>query len=321
MDTRRQHLTILLGAFALCGGALAQSAGGALREASWLSDEGRLEALSSEPISPHLSAANPEAERRIRLGQSLFKTPFLFGGQAARAGLSCHSCHVNGRDNPSFQFPMVSGAPGTADVTSSFFSESLGNGVFDPTPIPDLAVPGKVSHDRDNAELEDFIQTIIVQEFSGSPPPPEVIEALASYIRALQSDANAQVDQRVARSIASDLGEVDLMIAQAADTLFDGGEQKMEIARLLISGARHRLSLVHERMVAPRHQEHRDWLVRRSRALGEFLSGRLEGKPNFDAAIEELGVWRHAFADRGEFAAIENATLYNRELLSAHLGD
>ena len=128
----------------------------ALREASWLAPEGRLEALASEPdvsrAKLHQAAlasdlrdqfTSPMALRDALLtGEALFKAPLLLGGQAAKAGLSCHSCHVNGRGNPHFQHAAISGAPGTADTTHSFFSKTLGNQIAEPKPIPAMMQPG-----------------------------------------------------------------------------------------------------------------------------------------------------------------------------------
>ncbi|MEM6586393.1 MAG: hypothetical protein AAF692_11620, partial [Pseudomonadota bacterium] len=102
--------------FGLAAVGLAQSPM-ALREAGWLAPEGRLEALSTEPDVPraklHQAAlasdlrdqfASPDALRdALMTGEALFKAPLLLGGQAAKAGISCHSCHVNGRGNPHFQ--------------------------------------------------------------------------------------------------------------------------------------------------------------------------------------------------------------------------
>ena len=100
----------------------------------------------------------------VEVGRAAFGTPVLLGGQAARAGLSCESCHRAGRGNPDFQFPGASGAPGTADVTLSLFSSHRGNGVHDPKAIPDLSGP------RDRlkvapGDLPKFIRGLIVEEF------------------------------------------------------------------------------------------------------------------------------------------------------------
>ncbi|MGF7473737.1 hypothetical protein WFJ45_23635, partial [Salmonella enterica subsp. enterica serovar Minnesota] len=78
----------------------------------------------------------PPLNDSARIGRAAFNSPLLLGGQAARAGLSCASCHRNGRGNPDFHFPGISGAPGTADVTASLLSSHRGDGQFNPKPIP-----------------------------------------------------------------------------------------------------------------------------------------------------------------------------------------
>src|SRR6185369_16706175 len=90
--------------------------------------------------------------------------------------------------NPDFLFPGVSGAPGTADVTSSLFSTHRGNGTDDPRPIPDLSGPKdrlKVAQAPAEARLEPFIRGLITEEFDGPEPTPAVLDGLAAYVRAL----------------------------------------------------------------------------------------------------------------------------------------
>lgn len=128
----------------------------------------------------------------VEIGRAAFRSPLTLGGQAARAGISCESCHRNGRDNPHFRFPGVSGAPGTADVTSSLFSSRRGNGIDDPRPIPDLAglrSPLKVSRDPAQQALETFIHGLVTEEFDGPEPTPAVLAGLAAYVRAVGPDA------------------------------------------------------------------------------------------------------------------------------------
>jgi hypothetical protein len=137
----------------------------------------------------------------IEIGRAAFRSPLTLGGQAARAGLSCESCHRNGRTNPDFHFPGASGAPGTADVTSSLFSSHRGNGVADPKPIPDLGAPReqlKVVPYPD--KLPAFIHGLVVEEFDGPEPTPAVLAGLAAYVRAIGTSA---CDDRALRLSAS----------------------------------------------------------------------------------------------------------------------
>ena len=160
----------------------------ALSAMAWLDQEGQLEALTSAPgIGFRITAETLDHTDQMLAGQIAFHTPTLLGGQAAKAGISCASCHVNGRDNPHFSFPGVSGAPGTADVTHSFFSSHRGDGQFNPVLIPDLAKPGKISRDREG-ELEQFMRGLIVEEFDGAEPDHAVLDTLAVYVRALCSE-------------------------------------------------------------------------------------------------------------------------------------
>src|SRR4029077_12468694 len=106
----------------------------------WLAPAQRLEALSSRPAECAHVPEDAVARQSFEIGRAAFRAPLLIGGQAARAELACESCHSNGHRNTAFFFPGLSNAPGTADVTSSIMSSHRGNGIFDPRPIPDLAV-------------------------------------------------------------------------------------------------------------------------------------------------------------------------------------
>ena len=123
----------------------------------------------------------------VQRGALLFESPTLLGGQAAKAGLSCAACHRNGRGNPDFVFPGISGPPGTADVTHGLFSKIRADQTFNPVPIPDLATSeGRSRVDRSGAgELESFLSAQIIEEFSGTAPENDVVSDLAAYIRAL----------------------------------------------------------------------------------------------------------------------------------------
>ena len=154
----------------------------------WISDATDPVAhLASQPTTCLTSPEDPAVQR----GELLFNSPLLLGGQAAKAGLSCASCHRNGRGNPDFVFAGISGAPGTADVTSGLFSKVRADQVFNPVPIPDLAAPeGQriVNRDAEGA-LEAFLSAQITEEFAGAAPAEPIIEDLAAYIRSLDAAA------------------------------------------------------------------------------------------------------------------------------------
>jgi len=244
-----------LGTALLTGAAIAANKP-VLLSLGWLSPDGALEALSTEPDRRlHVKSSGipadsnePKSARRrwnqIAAGEALFHTPSLLGGQAAKARISCSSCHVNGRGNPHFQFPGVSGEPGTADVTHSFFSSFRGDSEFNPISIPDLTQSGKVSH-KNPGELETFIRGLIVEEFDGLEPSRTTLDALAAYVRALQS-----CDKCTAKPItlATDLDRAGQALSAAKH--FESHDP--QLTRLLVSGARSQLGLVYERFAGKR---------------------------------------------------------------------
>jgi hypothetical protein len=226
------------------------------------------------------------ASVEVQAGEALFNSPRLLGGQAAKAGLSCAGCHVNGRDNAHFLMAGVSDRAGTADVTHSFFGAARGNGRFDPVIIPDLARPGKVSRDPAGGALESFVRTLIVDEFGGREPTPAMLAAIAAYVRAIAPCPDGDLPVRRAlddqlRLIAFALGGATGM-AQRGDPV---------AARALLAAARHQLGLIAERYPAPRFGAERRNLLAASRALAD-LDARAAGKDGFTAG---LSAWRAAF--------------------------
>jgi len=172
------------------GGSRREAA--ALSEARWLAPDSDIVAfLNAAPRECLAVPPDKDAASRVEAGRALFRSPLIFGGPAARYGLSCNSCHRDGRDNPHFFLEMLSGSPGTADVTSALFSKTREDGVFNPRPIPDLVGAGDkaslgssgIAHD-----LESFIGSAVADEFQGAAPEA-VAGALAAYVRALKPEA------------------------------------------------------------------------------------------------------------------------------------
>jgi hypothetical protein len=157
--------------------------------------------------------------------------------------MSCATCHRNGRGNPGFVFPGLSGAPGTADVTASLMSSHRGDGIFNPKPIPDLAgLPGRLKISRTApGAIEGFIHGLVTEEFDGPEPPPEVLAALAAYVRALQPGSCRGGDRSI--RLADRLAEVDAAIALARTS---GGDTR----RLLLAAARSTLGAIDERFAS-----------------------------------------------------------------------
>ncbi|MBV9931473.1 MAG: hypothetical protein JO013_11085 [Alphaproteobacteria bacterium] len=237
------------GALIVVAAALAGATGAAsltpfpLREARWTAPAALPRSLSFAPPECLRRARSSGEARAVAIGRVAFRTPLLLGGQAARAGMSCATCHVNGRGNSAFLFPGLSGAPGTADVTASLMSSHRGDGVFNPKPIPDLAGPPdmrKISRTRPGA-LETFIHGLVSEEFDGPEPPPDVLAGLAAYVRAL--DPAACRGGAVRLRLRDRLAEVESAVALARTT---GGETR----RLLLAAARSTLGAVDERFAA-----------------------------------------------------------------------
>ncbi len=245
MDYRRQTQG-LLNWLILCSALSASVVQAELRAARWLPAEKQLHALSHAPTECLSVSKDKNTSDKLAIGRAAFRTPLLLGGQAARAGLSCDSCHRNGRGNPDFLFPGLSGAPGTADVTSSLMSSHRGDGIFNPSPIPDLSgslASQKISRDLASRKLENFIHGLIVEEFDGPEPSPLTLDSVAMYVRMLSPTAcKLPVEQKI--SLNSYLLDARLAM-QAAQIAVDAKD--VNAARLMIASARTALGLVHER--------------------------------------------------------------------------
>ena len=241
MDRSGRVARVLIAAGALlCAGATALTL--PLSDARWAPPEARLSALTERPPECFVEPEDPALARSAAIGRTAFRTPLLLGGQAARVGLTCETCHRNGRGNPQFLFPGLSGAPGTADVTTSLFSRVREDGVFNPRPIPDLAADTpRVSRDPASPALETFIRSVIVDEFDGAEPPPRVLKGLVDYVRALTPQCPS-APQSV--TLAFHLQQVDEAMAAAADAW---AERDEPTARLMLSSARATLGLIDER--------------------------------------------------------------------------
>ena len=323
MDRRRTRagrliLAPALAAGALTLGALAATADPPLRAQRWLAagaDAARI--LTSTPGECLERPADPQAALAVEVGRAAFRTPVLLGGQAARAGLSCEACHRSGRDNPQFSFPGISGAPGTADVTSSLFSSHRGDGVDDPRRIPDLSEPKarlKVDQASDTRALETFIHGLVVEEFNGPEPAPRIIAGLAAYVRALDP---AACPARAEAPITTRLYLDDARSAvRAAEALAAQGETSS--AALMIAAARARLGLIDERFAGPGLTGERARLRAADAALAASVARLRAGRP----VQAELAAWRDRSAEMERvLVRREAASLFNPARLAAARGE
>jgi cytochrome c peroxidase len=122
----------------------------------------------------------------LNLGDLLFSSPGILGGVARQAGMSCETCHQQGSNNPKLFIPGLSRRPGTFDVSGPLFNAKADNGVFDPVTPPSLRGAkylAPYAHDGRFPTLREFIRNAIVNEFAGSEPSAQVVDALEAYIK------------------------------------------------------------------------------------------------------------------------------------------
>ena len=238
MDRRGRRAALI----AALAATLSLPAGAApLTAQRWLAKGADPRVLARQPAEC-LEKRSGDARLSVEIGRAAFRSPTLLGGQAARAGLSCESCHRNGRGNPDFHFPGISGEPGTADVTASLFSKRRGDGSFNPKPIPDLGGPGEsLKFARGKADVRRrFIHGLIVEEFDGGEPPPMVLQGLTDYVGALRACAAPARPLR-----AADYGADALRAARAAQGALAKGDAGA--ALVMVAAARSRLGAIAQR--------------------------------------------------------------------------
>ncbi len=284
--------------------AIASAAASPIFEAlRWTAPGTEYEVLASRPATClHYQA---DHEQAFQAGQALFNSPTLLGGQATKAGLSCASCHVEGHGNPNFQLAGISDKPGTADVTNSFFSIGRSNGRFDPVPIPDLAVPGKVSRETGGRAMEKFIRNLIVEEFGGEEPSHLTLEALSIYVRALDP---CQTNEQ--RRLQDQWVMIKGALIVAANY---SARDKQQEATPLIAAARHQLQLIYERYEGPKFVGERKALLSASQELM-----RISQMEDAKAQSAAIGKWQQDFTNRlmPQLSRKEDQSLYNPDRLA-----
>jgi hypothetical protein len=244
----------------------------------------------------------------VEVGRAAFRTPLLLGGQAARAGITCETCHQGGRRNADFQFPGLSGAPGTADVTTALFSSHRDDGIDNPKPIPDLGGPKarlKVSQDAATPQLETFIHGQITEEFNGAEPPATVLKGLATYVRSMSPQA-CPAQERTALGPAHYASDATRAVEAAIGAL---DRHDPDTAILMLASARSRLGLIYERYDQPDATRSRAYLT----TADADLAAALERIRSGDAGVRErLTVWLVRARDgRVILEADEPGSLFN----------
>ena len=308
MDRRRRRARALALALAVAASAtLAADAAPPIRAMLWISPHADpLVALATEPTECLRLPADPERAHGVEVGRAAFRTPTLLGGQAARARLTCESCHRSGRDNPDFQFHGASGAPGTADVTLSLFSSHRGNAIHDPRPIPDLTVP-HAERKVPAAALSRFIRGLIVEEFDGPEPSVAVLEGLTAYVLAL--DPSACPHARSTVTLASTLHNARRALWAARTTL---SRQDRATTLLMIASARAQLGLIDERYTALAPERAR--LRASDRALADLQAAVRTGRADATSRLANSLIDTDRLAAR--LAGREPGSLFNPARLS-----
>lgn len=260
-----------------------------IRTLRWLGPKADAVAVLTRAPAECLTLPTEPARRlSVEVGRAAFRSPLVLGGQAARAGVTCETCHRSGRTNPDFLFPGVSGPPGTADVTSSLFSTHRGDGIDNPKPIPDLSGPKarlKIAQAPEAHALEPFIHGLITEEFDGPEPAPAVLQGLADYVRALSPEA-CPLAASTPVTLAGLMDDAWRALA-AAGALMDQGDRPA--AATLIGAARARLFLIDERYAGPALAADRERLRAADRALGEIAEAVRSGAPD---ARARFSAWR-----------------------------
>jgi hypothetical protein len=315
----RRGRKALLAAFALACASLAAAQAQAplfpLRAAKWLTAKDPVAALTTQPSECLARPADAETAWSVEVGRAVFRSPVLLGGQAAKAGLSCETCHRAGRGNVEFHFPGVSGEPGTADVTSSLFSSHRGDGTDNPKPIPDLGGPPaklKVSRAADTPELADFLRGLVVEEFDGPEPAPAVLKGLADYVRQVRAQAcpAATAEPLTPGAAADDVARA-VRAAQGALARHDE-----PTAQTVLESARAMLFLIDERYALPELEAERNLVRTASLDLGSAQSALRRG----DSAGPILDLWLSRYpAWRARLVRAQSRSLYDPGVLGRSL--
>ncbi len=257
MDFRslRVRLGVALVALVMTGAAAPDAL--LLREQSWTAPGETLAHDLTHAPGECLAERTPQTE----IGRALFRSPVLFGGPAARAGLSCHACHSNGGVNARFLLPELTDRAGHADVTSDWSSAVRGDGLRNPLPIPDLAdVSQRSGFGRfGEPSLEAFVRSVIVEEFQGEAPPPQAFDGVLAYLRALRSDACPAASAPVTLPSAADDVRRAVAAAERADD---------PTARLLLLAAQDAIGRIVERLPAAAFARDRGAFETLARDLG-----------------------------------------------------
>jgi hypothetical protein len=309
MDRAQRRTRLLIAGLALLLVGSAEAAQVPIRDARWLQTRDLATDLTHQPEECLALPSDPAKRQSVEIGRIAFRAPLLLGGQAARAGMSCSTCHRNGRTNPDFHFPGLSGAPGTADVTSSIMSEHRGDGIFNPVTIPDLGGDPAKLKQKGTPHLRTFIHGLITQEFDGHEPPPRVLDGLTAYVNQISP---AACKGRTSSPVALDamLADVDTAVRLAEEMLATGDEPT---AIVMLRAARSSLGSIDERFRVPGDEA--------SRQLLQDSDAELRGIELADKPTPAMfKAWRKDWPDRKrQLRSAEPRSLYSEAVLRQFL--
>ena len=299
----RRGQRALLGVAAL--GLIAAAAAPPIALLRWIAPGTDAIAAATRRPPECLAPPSDAAQRnRVEVGRAVFRTPLLLGGTAGNIGIACETCHRSGRGNPALAIDGVSGAPGTADVTSAMLGPHRSDGIANPKIVPDLAGP----IDRSPARLRALMTELVVHEFAGRSPPEAVLDGLVAYVAALDARHCAAGD--VAYRLADDIDAAARAVAAAGRAL---DRRDTPTAALLLAAARTELGRIAERF--PRDASVVTRIVAASRSLQAI---RLTRDPA--AAARALAAWRGQWPKlAARLHAREARSLYDPTRLAAAL--
>src|SRR5882757_407808 len=145
----------------------------------------------------HSEAVRGRRSYQVNLGNLAFNSPYTLGETAQKAHMSCGTCHVNGASNSKLFIPGLSTRPGNFDTTGHLFNPKTDNGVLDPVTIPSLRgarFQAPYGHDGRTGSLRDFVHNVIVNEFAGHEPSPQILDAIVAYINDIDFLPNPNLD-------------------------------------------------------------------------------------------------------------------------------
>ena len=318
---KKSWLCLLLLAVACASGALKTSTERsveAIEELAWIAPNvDTVKILTEAPAECLRAPKTTEIAYQVNLGRAGFNNPMLFGGLAARSGLSCASCHRNGHGNENFFFEGLSGEAGTADVTSALFSKTRGDGVFNPVPIPtlvDVSQKSKLGTMKPAESIHDFVDAAVTEEFQGAPPP-SVISAITVYLEHL--DSRSCPDKPLQRNVANELRLVRGSLSTAQEAI---SRDDPDAADFLLLASQQSLGRIFQRYNREETRRGQALITALSRKIGAAratvsVNDEQTVPPDLDTIIEQIGTLE------ASLVKTEEKSFYSKSALEAALNE